>query len=89
MVINPADVATIADGLLVNAVWAVGQMVARPRESRRAAAGMETAGWMDTERLTREGLPGARLELPGLTDPEAAELGAALKRDEVQGALYQ
>jgi hypothetical protein len=82
--INPADV---ADGVLVNAVWAVGQMVVRPRESRRAAAGMDTAGWMDTERLTAEELPGARLELPELTDAEAAELETALKRDEVQGAL--
>jgi hypothetical protein len=87
VLINPADVAAVADGVLVNAVWAVGQMVTRPRASRRAAAGMDLAGWMDTERLTREGLPGARLELPGLTDAEAAELETALKRDEVQGAL--
>jgi hypothetical protein len=87
VLIDPADVAAVADGVLVNAVWAVGQMVVRPRESRRASAGMETAGWMDTERLTREGLPGARLELPELTDVEAAELETALKRDEVQGAL--
>jgi len=87
VLINPADVAAVADGVLVNAVWAVGQMVARPRESRRAATGMDTVGWMDTERLTREGLPGARLELPELTDVEAAELESALKRDEVQGAL--
>jgi len=85
--VNPADVAAVADGVLVNAVWAVGQMVARPRESRRAAAGMDTAGWMDTARPTREGLPGARLELPGLTDAEAAELETALRRDEAQGAL--
>lgn len=87
MLINPTDVAAVADGVLVNAVWAVGQMVARPRGSRQLAAEMDTAGWMDTERLTREGLPGARLELPELTDAEAAELEAALKRDEVQGAL--
>ena len=87
MLINPADVAAVADGLVVNAVWAVGQMVARPRESRRAAAGMDIVGWMDTERLTREGLPGARLELAELTDVEAAELETALKRYEVQGAL--
>jgi hypothetical protein len=60
LLINPADIAAVADGVLVNAVWAVGQMVARPRESRRAAAWMETAAWTDTERLTREGLPGAR-----------------------------
>jgi hypothetical protein len=52
VLINPADVATVADGLVVNAVWAVGQMVMRPRESRRVAAGMDTVGWMDTERLT-------------------------------------
>jgi hypothetical protein len=87
VLINPADVAAVADGVLVNAVWAVGQMVARPRESRRAAAGLDTAGWMDTERLTREGLPGARLELPELTDAEEAELETALTRDEVQGTL--
>ena len=87
MLINPADVATVADGVIVNAVWAVGQIVTRPRESRRVAAGLDTVGWMDTERLTREGLPGATLELPELTDAEAARLEAALKRDEVQGAL--
>ena len=34
VLINPGD---IADGVLVNALWAVGQMVARPRTSRRHA----------------------------------------------------
>jgi hypothetical protein len=87
VLINPADVATVADGVLVNAVWAVGQIMTRPRESRRVAAGLDTVGWMDTERLTREGLPGATLELPELAEAEAAKLEAALKRDEVQGAL--
>jgi hypothetical protein len=87
VLINPAGIAAIADGVIVNAAWAVGQMATRPRASRRTSAGMDLAGWMDTERLTREGLPGARLELPGLTDAEATELGNALKRDEVQGAL--
>ena len=84
MLINPGDV---ADGVLVNALWAVGQMVARPRTSRRAVTGLDIAGWMDTEALTRDGLPGAKLELPGLSEADAAGLEAALKRDEVQGAL--
>jgi hypothetical protein len=89
VLINPADVAAVADGVLVNAVWAVGQMVTRPRESRRAAAGMETAGWMDTERLIRDALAdvAASREIPVLSEQEAAELTAALRRHEVQGAL--
>jgi hypothetical protein len=42
---------------------------------------------MGAERLLELAQPGARLELPELTDVEAAELESALKRDEVQGAL--
>jgi hypothetical protein len=84
VLINPGD---IADGVLVNALWAVGQMVVRPRTSRRAAAELEVAGWMDTEALVRDGLPGTKLQMPGLSDAEAAELETALKRHEVQAAL--
>jgi NACHT domain len=83
VLINPGDV---ADGILVNALWAVGQMVARPGASRRAAAELDLAGWMDIEKLTGDGLPGAKLELPdSLADTPAFE--SAVKRDEVQGAL--
>jgi NACHT domain len=82
--INPGDV---ADGVLVNALWAVGQMVARPRAARRTASEPDLAGWMNTEALTKDGLPGAKLEIPELAEADAAELEAALKRDEVQGAL--
>jgi hypothetical protein len=85
--INPGDV---ADGVLVDALWAFGQMVVRPRLSRRATSELDVAGWMDTVALTRDGLPGARLELSELSElseTDAAELEAALKCDEVQGAL--
>jgi hypothetical protein len=89
VLINPADVAAVADGVLVNAVWAVGQMVTRPRESRRVTAGMDTAEWMDTERLIRDALAdvAASREIPVLSGQDAAELTAALGRHEVQGAL--
>jgi NACHT domain len=87
--INPADVAAVVDGVLVNAVWAIGQMAARPRESRRAATGMDTEGWMDTERLIRDALAdvAASREIPVLSKQDAAELTAAISRHEVQGAL--
>jgi NACHT domain len=89
VLINPADVAAVADGVLVNAVWAVGQMAARPRESRRTAAGLDTAAWADTERLIRDALAdvAARREFPVLSEQDAAELAVALRRHEVQGAL--
>ena len=45
------------------------------------------AGWADTEALIKDVLPGARLEIPTLSDDEAAELEAAVKSHEVQGAL--
>ena len=84
MLVNPMD---IADGVLVNAIWAVGQMVVRPRTGRRAAANMDIASWAGTEALIKEALPELRLELSGLTATNADELVAALKRNEVQGAL--
>jgi hypothetical protein len=89
VLVNPADVAAVADGVLVNAVWAVGQMVARPRESRRTAAGLDTAAWADTERLIRDALAdvAASREFPALSAQDAAELAVALRRHEVQGAL--
>jgi NACHT domain len=89
VLINPADVAAVADGVLVNAVWAVGQMVARPRESRRTAAGLDTAAWADTERLIKDALAdvAASREFPSLSERDAAELTLALERHEVQGAL--
>jgi hypothetical protein len=82
VLVNPVD---IADGVLVNTIWSIGQMVARPRAGRRAAANMDIAGWADTEALVREALPDLQLELPGLTEVHAEELATALKRDEVQG----
>ena len=56
VLIKPADVAAVVDGVLVNAVWAVGQMVALAVESRRAAADLDTAAWADAKRLIREAL---------------------------------
>ena len=60
VLINPADVAAVADGVLVNAVWAVGQMAARPRESRRAAAGTvlrkREAIWSGASRLAAKSI---------------------------------
>jgi len=89
VLINPADVAAVADGVLVNAVWAVGQMAARPRESRRAAAGLDTVAWADTERLIRGALADVATsrEFPALSEQDAAELAVALRCHEVQGAL--
>ena len=84
MLVNLVD---IADGVLVNTIWSIGQMVARLRAGRQAAANMDIAGWADTEALVREALPDLQLELPGLTEVDAEELAVALKRDEVQGAL--
>ena len=84
MLVNPTD---IADGVLVNAIWAVGQMVAQPRAGRRAAVNIDIASWADTEALIKEALPDLPLELSGLTAADAEELVAALKRNEVQGAL--
>lgn len=84
MFINLADV---ADGVLVNALWAVAQMAVRPRASRRATLELDVVGWMDTETLVRDGLPGTKLELPELSEADAAKLQAALMSDEVQGAL--
>jgi hypothetical protein len=81
------NLGVIADGVLVNAIGAVSRMVARPPMSRRAAAEMSIARWLDTEKLTRDGLPGARLELAGLAGEDATELQAVLSTDEVQGAL--
>jgi hypothetical protein len=77
----------VVDGLLVNAAWAVAGMLAKTRYSRRASAALDMAGWADTEALIRDGLPGVRLELPTLSDADAAELAAAVERHEVQGAL--
>ena len=84
MLVNPTD---IADGVLVNAIWAVGQMVVRPRLGRRTAVNMDRASWADTGALIKEALPDLSLELPGLTPADAEQFAAALQRDEVQGAL--
>jgi NACHT domain len=85
MLVNWSD---ILDGEIVNAAWAVAGMVAKPRTSRRTAA-LDTAAWADTERLLRDALAGIAMdsEMPDLSADEAAELAAAVRRDEVQGAL--
>jgi hypothetical protein len=79
----------ILDGEIVNAAWAVAGMVAKPRASRRTAADLDTAGWADTERLITEALTeiAPERELPDLSAGEAAELEAAVRTPEVQGAL--
>ena len=77
----------VVDGLLVNAVWGLAGMLAKTRYSRRTSSALDLASWADTDALIRNGLPGARLELPEMSDPEAAELEVVLKRHEVQGAL--
>jgi hypothetical protein len=77
----------VVDQVLASSIWAVGQMLGKPRMSRGTSRVQDIAGWMNTGALTRDALSGARLELPKLSDAEAEELGAALKRAEVQGAL--
>lgn len=86
MLVNWSD---ILDGEIVNAAWAVVGMVAKPRTSRRTAGALDTAAWADTGRLIRDALAGigADLQPPELHADEAAELAAAVRRDEVQGAL--
>jgi NACHT domain len=81
------NIGDVADGVLVSAIGATVRMITQPRLSRRTYNGMAIVGWMDTEALTRDGLPGAKLRLPGLSEADAAELERALERDEVQGAL--
>ncbi len=82
----------LLDGEIVNAAWAVAQMAARPRTSRRAAADLDTAAWADTERLIRDALAGIAADprvpdLPDLPAAEAAELETVLRGPEVQGAV--
>ena len=79
----------ILDGEIVNAAWAVVQMAAKPRTSRRVATELETASWADTERLIRDALVEIETSpyLPDLSGEEVAELEAALKQHEFQGAL--
>ena len=79
--------ADVVDGVLVNVVSGIGKMVLGPHLSRRTARELDLAGWMDTEALTRDGIPGPKLELPGLSEADTAALTAAIQRDEVQGAL--
>jgi NACHT domain len=79
----------ILDGEIVNAAWAVAGMVAKPRTSRKVAASLDTAVWANTERLIRDALAeiAADPALPELSEDEAAELAAAVRGPEVQGAL--
>src|SRR5580704_15238014 len=86
LAVNWAD---ILDGEIVNAAWALVGMAAKPRTSRRVAASLDTAAWADTERLIRDALAeiAADPALPELSEDEAAELTAAVRGPEVQGAL--
>ena len=86
LAVNWAD---ILDGEIVNAAWAVAGMAARPRTSRRVAANLDTAAWADTRPLIRDALAeiAADPAIPDLSADEAAELAAAVRRPEVQGAL--
>ena len=77
----------VVDGALGNSLSAVAAMLVQPRTSRRTGAELDLAAWMDTDALVGNELPGAWLELPEVSDEDAAELEAALKRHEVQGAL--
>ena len=79
----------VLDGEIVNAAWAVAGMVVKPRTGRRTVADLDTAAWADTERLIKDVLAGisASPGLPDLPEDEAAELEAALRQHEVQGAL--
>jgi len=84
MLINLGDV---ADSVLVSAIGTTVRMVVLQRMSRRTASQMSIAGWADIEALTRGGLAGAKLVLPKLSETDAAQIKAALKRNEVQSAL--
>lgn len=84
MLINWTDV---FDSEIATALGTIGQKLVKPRMSRRVSADLDTVSWTDTERLIRDMLPRVRLELPEISDAEAAELEGALKRHEVQGAL--
>ena len=84
MLINWTDV---FDSEIATALGMIGQKLAKPRMSRQVSADLDTVSWADTERLARNMLPRVRLELPEISDTEAAELEGALKRHEVQGAL--
>jgi NACHT domain len=84
VLVNPVDV---IDGVLVNTIWSVGQMVVRRPGARRVAANMDIIGWADTKALIIEALPDLQLDLPGLTEVDAEAIVVTLKRDEVQGAL--
>jgi NACHT domain len=79
----------VLDGEIVNAAWAVVQMAATPRTSRRASADLDTAAWGDTERLIKDALAGIRTNpgMPDLGAEEEAQLFGILRRHEVQGAL--
>jgi len=81
------DVGAVADGVLVNALWAVGQMLSKPPRSQGTAAELEIATWMDTDALTQAMLPGPRLGLEGLQGTEIVEMAKILQRSEVQAAL--
>lgn len=84
VIINLGDV---ADGVLVGAIGSVLHMLALPRTSRRTADELSIAGWADTDALTRDVKTQAIFGLPGLSEQGAAEIEAALQRDDVQSAL--
>ena len=86
MLLNWTDV---LDGEIVNAAWALVQMLGRARTSRSAAADLDTAAWADTARLIKGTLTRipASPNLPKVSEDEAARWEVVLNRHEVQGAL--
>jgi hypothetical protein len=77
----------VLDLEIASALGAIGRKLTKPQMSRRAKEDLDTVSWADTERLINNTLPRIRLELPEISDAEAAELEGALKRHEVQGTL--
>jgi hypothetical protein len=88
MLVNLQD---ITDLEIVNASWAVAQMLPKiwTSKSGRTAEQLDAAAWADTERLIRIDLHRipAITELQNLPEAEIDELAAGLKTHEVQGAL--
>jgi hypothetical protein len=82
MLIVPPEVVT---GLLVNAVSATGRILAGSASghtSRRTAADLDIARWLDTGKIT-ENLP----DLPDMSDEEGEELTQILRGDNAQAVL--
>jgi hypothetical protein len=84
MIVNWADVFDLE---LASALGALGKKLADPPIPRRVKNDLETATWADTERLIKLTLPEVFIELPEISEADAADLEETLKHHEVQGAL--